>query len=53
MPIRCYSSKETVHDEFIPVNTDIIFKRMTLLKQTDAELQKYFEFELAVQVCIL
>ncbi|GBM14154.1 hypothetical protein AVEN_60980-1 [Araneus ventricosus] len=47
MPIRGFTSQVKVHDEFIPVNPDINFRRISLLKKSDAELQKYFEFELA------
>ncbi|GBM24355.1 hypothetical protein AVEN_202338-1 [Araneus ventricosus] len=47
MPIRGFTSKVKVHDELIPVNPDTIFRRISLLKKSDAELQKYFEFELA------
>ncbi|XP_054714645.1 uncharacterized protein LOC129224244 [Uloborus diversus] len=47
MPIRGSSCKVKVHDEFIPVNPDTIFRRISLLKKSDEELQNYFAFELA------
>ncbi|GBM23252.1 hypothetical protein AVEN_159920-1 [Araneus ventricosus] len=47
MPIRGFNSKVKVHDELFPVNLDTIFRKISLLKKSDAELQKYFEFELA------
>ncbi|GBN49334.1 hypothetical protein AVEN_87319-1 [Araneus ventricosus] len=47
MSIRCFTSKVKVHNEFIPGNPDIISEESSLPKKSDAELQKYFEFELA------
>ncbi|GBM40156.1 hypothetical protein AVEN_100567-1, partial [Araneus ventricosus] len=47
MSIRGFTSKVKVHDELIPVNPDTIFRGISLLKKSDGELQKYFEFELA------
>ncbi|XP_054709324.1 kinesin-like protein KIF11-A [Uloborus diversus] len=47
MPIRGSSCKVKVHDEFIPVNPDTIFRRISLLKKSDEELRNYFAFELA------
>ncbi|GBM19016.1 hypothetical protein AVEN_140977-1 [Araneus ventricosus] len=47
MPIRGFTSKVKVHDELTPVNPDTILRRISLLKKSDAELQKYFEFKLA------
>ncbi|GBO08941.1 hypothetical protein AVEN_35400-1 [Araneus ventricosus] len=46
MPIRGFTSKVKVHDELIPMNPDTIFRRISLLKKSDGELQTYFEFEL-------
>ncbi|GBM59406.1 hypothetical protein AVEN_187808-1 [Araneus ventricosus] len=46
MPIRGFTSKVKVHDELIPVIPDTIFRRISLLKKSDGELQTYFEFEL-------
>ncbi|GBN06056.1 hypothetical protein AVEN_141318-1 [Araneus ventricosus] len=47
MSIRGFTSKVKVHDELIPINSDTIFRKISLLKRSDAEFQKYFEFELA------
>ncbi|GBM64125.1 hypothetical protein AVEN_4719-1 [Araneus ventricosus] len=47
MPIRGFTSMVKVHDELTPVNPDTIFRRISLLKKSDSELQKYYEFELA------
>ncbi|GBN30634.1 hypothetical protein AVEN_118870-1 [Araneus ventricosus] len=46
MPVRGFTYKVKVHDELFPVNLDTIFRRISLLNKFDAELQKYFEFEL-------
>lgn len=36
-----------IHDEYSHVNPNTIFRRMTVLKKSVAELQNFFEFELA------
>ncbi|GBM97945.1 hypothetical protein AVEN_42492-1 [Araneus ventricosus] len=48
MPNRGFTSKVKVHDELVPVNPGSIFRRISPLKKSDAELEKYFEFELAL-----
>ncbi|GBL99406.1 hypothetical protein AVEN_206809-1 [Araneus ventricosus] len=47
MPIRGFTSKVKVHDELIPVNPYTIFRRISILKKSDAELLKCSEFEVA------
>ncbi|GBN86868.1 hypothetical protein AVEN_173193-1 [Araneus ventricosus] len=39
---RGFTSKVKVHDELIPVNPDTVFRRISLLKKSDGELQTYF-----------
>ncbi|GBM00314.1 hypothetical protein AVEN_32653-1 [Araneus ventricosus] len=46
MPIRGFTSEVKVHDGLFPVNLDTMFRRISLLKKSNPELQKYFEFEL-------
>lgn len=47
MPTRGFTSEVKVLDEFIPVKPDSIFRRMTLVKKSNTDLQKYYEFDLA------
>lgn len=47
MPIRTFQSEVELNDEEIPVSLDTVLLRVALLKQSDAALKQYFNYELA------
>ena len=46
IPLAAISSSIKVNDNVIPVDAQILFHRMYIGKQSDEELQEYFQYDL-------
>ncbi|GBL94407.1 hypothetical protein AVEN_7378-1 [Araneus ventricosus] len=47
VPMRGFTSSVNLHEEVLPIDSYIIFKRISFHRETESELKNYFNFGLA------